>query len=158
MGFCVKDWAFDWAPFCSNISQAKRASGESLTPWSGRLPKCVRLLRKGGTPKYGEKKAIKKPCGGSQTAQFFVRKTNYLCVFSLLTVNFLRPLARREAITRRPLAVAIRSLNPCLFFLLRCDGWKVRFMLVYFNVVNFSKTECKYRAKFCFDKFYLKKA
>lgn len=53
----------------------------------------------------------------------------YLCVFSLLTVSFLRPLERRAANTRRPFAVAIRSLNPCLFFLLRCDGWKVLFMI-----------------------------
>ncbi len=63
-------------------------------------------------------------------------RKDYLCVLSLLTVSFLRPLARREANTRRPFADAIRSLNPCLFFLLRCDGWKVRFMLCYFNVFS----------------------
>lgn len=59
----------------------------------------------------------------------------YLWVLSLLTVNLLRPFARRDANTRRPFAVAIRSLNPCLFFLLRCDGWKVRFIVVYINIV-----------------------
>jgi hypothetical protein len=81
----------------------------------------------------------------------------YLCVFSLLTVSFLRPFARREANTRRPFAVAIRSLNPCLFFLLRCDGWKVLFMIFYIKMFLFLKMECKYRANFRFGKFYLKK-
>lgn len=39
-----------------------------------------------------------------------IKKENkyYLCVFSLETVNFLRPRARREAKTLRPLADAIR--------------------------------------------------
>ncbi len=54
----------------------------------------------------------------------------YLCVFSLETVNFLRPLALRAANTRRPFGDAIRSRNPCLFLLLRWDGWKVRFMIL----------------------------
>ncbi len=35
------------------------------------------------------------------------------------TVNFLRPLARRAAKTRRPFAVSIRWRKPCLLFLLR---------------------------------------
>ncbi|PRY95832.1 hypothetical protein DFO77_10849 [Marinilabilia salmonicolor] len=45
-----------------------------------------------------------------------------LCLFSLLTLSLLRPLARRDASTRRPLAVAILDLKPCLFLLLRFDG------------------------------------
>jgi hypothetical protein len=47
---------------------------------------------------------------------------NYLCVFSQLVVNFLRPLALRAAITLRPFAVAMRNLKPCLLILLRRDG------------------------------------
>jgi hypothetical protein len=38
------------------------------------------------------------------------------------TVNFLRPRALRAAKTRRPLAVAILSRNPCLFFLFLLEG------------------------------------
>ena len=45
------------------------------------------------------------------------------------TVNFLRPFFLRAAKTLRPLAVAIRSRNPCLFLRLRKDGWKVRFIV-----------------------------
>jgi hypothetical protein len=45
-----------------------------------------------------------------------------LCLLSLLTLNFLRPLARREANTRRPVAVDILERKPCLFLLLRFDG------------------------------------
>jgi len=47
------------------------------------------------------------------------------------TVNFLRPLARRAAKTRRPLAVAILSRKPCLFFLFLREGWNVLFIFVY---------------------------
>ncbi len=47
---------------------------------------------------------------------------------SSATVSFLRPLARRAANTRRPLAVAILSKKPCLLRRLRCDGWNVRFI------------------------------
>lgn len=42
--------------------------------------------------------------------------------YSSETVNLARPLARREANTRRPFAVAIRARKPCLFFLLRLEG------------------------------------
>lgn len=47
------------------------------------------------------------------------------------TVNFLRPLARRLANTRRPLAVAILSRKPCLFFLFLLEGWNVLFIAIY---------------------------
>ena len=47
------------------------------------------------------------------------------------TVNFLRPLARREANTRRPFLVAILSRKPCLFTLLLLCGWNVLFILFY---------------------------
>lgn len=56
----------------------------------------------------------------------------YLLVFSEETVNFLRPLLRRAANTRRPLAEFIRSRNPCLFFLRRLDGWYVLFIIIAF--------------------------
>ncbi|KKY62283.1 hypothetical protein Tanf_02615 [Tannerella forsythia] len=42
--------------------------------------------------------------------------------YSSDTVSLFRPLARREANTRRPLAVDILRRNPCLFFLLRFEG------------------------------------
>lgn len=38
------------------------------------------------------------------------------------TVSFFRPLRRREANTRRPLAVAILERKPCLFLRLRVEG------------------------------------
>lgn len=67
------------------------------------------------------------PFGGG-----YFKKSNrkfYLCVFSLLVVNFLRPLALRAANTLRPLAEAMRNLKPCLLILLRRDGWKVLFIV-----------------------------
>ena len=42
---------------------------------------------------------------------------DYLPWISSETVSFLRPLARREARTLRPLAVAMRERKPCLLFL-----------------------------------------
>jgi hypothetical protein len=57
---------------------------------------------------------------------------SYLCVFSEDTVNFLLPLDLREAKTLRPLAELILSRNPCLFLRLRCDGWNVRFILLFY--------------------------
>ena len=42
--------------------------------------------------------------------------------YSSDTVSFLRPLALREASTRRPFAVAILSRKPCLFFLFLLEG------------------------------------
>ncbi len=49
---------------------------------------------------------------------------DYLClkVFSSETVSFFRPFLRRLARTRRPLAVAILSRKPCLFFLFLREG------------------------------------
>ena len=48
------------------------------------------------------------------------------------TVNFLRPWARREANTRRPFFVAIRSRKPCLFTRRRLCGWNVLFIVLFF--------------------------
>ena len=48
------------------------------------------------------------------------------------TVSFLRPLARRAASTLRPFAVAILSRKPCLLIFFLCEGWKVRFIVLYF--------------------------
>jgi hypothetical protein len=47
---------------------------------------------------------------------------------SSATVSFDLPLARRAANTLRPLAVAILSRNPCLFFLFLTEGWNVLFI------------------------------
>ena len=46
----------------------------------------------------------------------------FLCLGSDETVNFLRPLALLRANTFLPLAVAIRSLKPCLFLLFLFEG------------------------------------
>mgnify|MGYP005927799979 CR=1 FL=1 len=43
-------------------------------------------------------------------------------LYSSETVSFLRPLARRAANTLRPLAEAILSRKPCLFFLFLLEG------------------------------------
>jgi hypothetical protein len=45
-----------------------------------------------------------------------------LCLGSSETLSFLRPFFLLDAITPRPLADDIRSLNPCLFFLFLLDG------------------------------------
>jgi len=60
------------------------------------------------------------------------RDLNYffLKVFSSETVSFLRPFFLRLAKTLRPLALAILSRNPCLFFLFLREGWNVRFIFV----------------------------
>ena len=63
---------------------------------------------------------------------------NYLLVFSLETDSFLRPLLRRADKIRRPLAVAIRARKPCLFFLLRVEGWNVLFIL--FSIYSKNRT------------------
>ena len=51
-----------------------------------------------------------------------LRQTAYLPWCSSETVSFLRPFARREANTRRPFFVAIRSRKPCLFTRRRLCG------------------------------------
>lgn len=53
-------------------------------------------------------------------------------------MSFLRPLARREAKTRRPLAVAIRWRKPCLLFRLRLWGWNVLFIVVLYRYYYYS--------------------
>ena len=66
--------------------------------------------------------AIKK---GFVTNPFFysLKHLNYaLCLFSLETLSFLRPLALLDAKTLRPLAVAILALKPCLFLLFLFEG------------------------------------
>jgi hypothetical protein len=80
-------------------------------------------------------------------------KTSYLCVLSLETVSFFLPLRRRAAKILRPLAVAILSLKPCLFLLLRCDGWNVLFISQLFaaNVLSFFKSQNLLSATFHFE-------
>ena len=79
----------------------------------------------------------KKEGGESLLASFFVSTSvtsdgmrNYFPWCSSETVNFLRPLARREANTRRPFLVAILSRKPCLFTLLLLCGWNVLFIAI----------------------------
>ena len=52
--------------------------------------------------------------------------------FSSETVSFFLPLALLAANTLRPLAVAIRSRKPCLFFLFLFEGWYVLFVIVHY--------------------------
>ncbi len=49
------------------------------------------------------------------------------------TVSFFLPFLLREANTLRPLAVAILSRKPCLFFLFLREGWNVRFIILSVN-------------------------
>ncbi len=66
--------------------------------------------------------------------QYLYWKSVYaLCLDSSETDTFFRPLARLELRTLRPLAEAMRLLKPCLFFLLRLEGWNVRFISWQFN-------------------------
>lgn len=66
-------------------------------------------------------------------------------------VSLWRPFARLAASTRRPFAVAIRCLKPCLFLLLRTDGWNVLFMnasslsLNYLTLKTCPETDPSYR-------------
>ncbi len=60
---------------------------------------------------------------------------NYLPLILLAVVEtdkFLRPFLLRAESTLRPLAVAILSRKPCLFLLLRFDGWYVLYILFKF--------------------------
>ncbi|EKY13472.1 hypothetical protein HMPREF9075_00019 [Capnocytophaga sp. oral taxon 332 str. F0381] len=53
---------------------------------------------------------------------YLKKKVYFLCRGSDETVSFLRPFALRRANTFLPLAVAIRSLKPCLFLLFLLEG------------------------------------
>ena len=55
------------------------------------------------------------------------------------TVSFLRPWRRRALSTRRPLAVAMRSRNPCLLTLLRVGGWNVLFISYLFLIFRIGR-------------------
>jgi hypothetical protein len=66
-------------------------------------------------------------------------KKNYsLSSFSSETVSFFLPLALLAAKTLRPLAVDMRSRNPCLFFLFLLEGWNVLFViaLIFFGTAK----------------------
>lgn len=54
----------------------------------------------------------------------------FLKVVSSETVSFFLPFFLRAAITLRPLAEAILSRKPCLFFLFFFEGWNVRFIVL----------------------------
>ena len=55
---------------------------------------------------------------------------DYLLARAALTVKLFLPFALLAAKTLLPFGVDILSRKPCLFLLLRCDGWKVRFMIL----------------------------
>jgi len=57
-----------------------------------------------------------------------------LCLNSEDTEIFFLPLALLLARTFLPFAEAMRSLNPCLFFLFLLDGWNVLLLII--NVFN----------------------
>ena len=74
--------------------------------------------------------------------------TDYFPWFSSETVNFLRPLARRLASTRRPFFVVILSRKPCLLTRRRLWGWNVLFIALYLFYLllflcEFSESGCK---------------
>jgi len=71
-------------------------------------------------------------------------------LYSSETVNLALPLARREANTLRPLAVAILERKPCLFFLLKCSFH----LSVYYLLLSYSHTNlgCKDRGFFLINK------
>ena len=58
----------------------------------------------------------------------------FLPMLSSETVSLYLPLARRAASTRRPFAVDILSLNPCLFLRLLFEGWNVLFIVIDFYI------------------------
>ncbi len=58
-------------------------------------------------------------------------KNYFFNVFSSDTVNLCLPFALLALKTLLPLAVAILSLKPCLFFLFLREGWNVLFMIEY---------------------------
>ena len=62
----------------------------------------------------------------------------YFKDFSLETVNFLRPFARRLASTLRPLALCIRLRKPWTDLRRRVCGWNVRFIFFNFKYYQFS--------------------
>ena len=66
------------------------------------------------------------------------RRWVYLCfsVFSSETVSFFLPFFLLAANTLRPLAEAMRSRKPCLFFLFLREGWYVRFIFCAFSLKN----------------------
>ena len=66
---------------------------------------------------------------------FVPKSRHYLPWRSSETVNFLRPLARRLASTRRPFLVAMRSRKPCLFTRRRLWGWNVLFIVLFFYLL-----------------------
>ncbi len=52
-----------------------------------------------------------------------------LCSFLSETVKRFLPFFLRDASTRLPLGVDMRSRNPCLFLRFLTDGWYVLFMM-----------------------------
>ena len=59
----------------------------------------------------------------------------YLPFFSSETVSFLRPCALRRATTLAPATVAMRLRKPCLFVRLRREGWYVRFIARFYQLL-----------------------
>jgi hypothetical protein len=59
-------------------------------------------------------------------------KNYFTPTFSSDTVSFFLPVALLLERTLRPLAVAILSRNPCLFFLFLFEGWYVLLVILIF--------------------------
>ena len=115
---------------------ATPCTGRDENPGKSLLP--MHPLAWVATPPPGTKNALppaqKKP-GLGRSGTFFENGCCRIGDYHLSseeTVSFLRPWARRDARTRRPLADAMRSRKPCLFTRLRLEGWNVRFILLYF--------------------------
>jgi hypothetical protein len=63
------------------------------------------------------------------------------------TVSFFLPFRLRDARTLRPLAVAMRSRKPCLFFLFLFEGWNVRFIVLPVYLKNKGCKDDQYSGK-----------
>jgi hypothetical protein len=65
---------------------------------------------------------LKISIGGCEEGMWPLFSGAFFSYRSSLTVSFFLPFARRLLITFRPFFVAIRSRNPCVFFLFRLWG------------------------------------
>jgi len=74
----------------------------------------------GSLDRNGQKKGA--TCKSNTLSFLFGLNDYFLCLGSSDTLSFFLPLALLLANTLRPLAVAIRSRNPCLFLLFLFEG------------------------------------
>ena len=109
----------EWAYVCTIIMDTKKAASRPCLIRNA----CCFLSPATGLPVRQTKPAV----------------ADYFPWCSSDTVNFLRPCARREANTRRPFFVAIRSRKPCLFTRRRLCGWNVLFIVLLFFICWYSR-------------------